>query len=232
MAAFQLAWEQGADGIECDVHLTSDCQIVCLHDSHTKRVAGEKLRVAGHSFQKLSRLDVGSWKGKDFADERMPLLAEALGCVPPRKQIFIEIKCGREIVKPLLEQLDGSWLKPQQINLICFEQSVIEALNEARPGLQTYWLIDVKSNWLGRSKLKLPEVLAQARYLKVQGLGLRCHSGIHREMVESIRGAGLKLNIWTVNDTMDARRYASFGVTSLTSDVPGDLLGALAKGND
>jgi len=224
LAAFQLAWKQGADGIECDVHLTSDCQVVCMHDHDTKRVAKQKLRIAGHSYQELSQLDIGSWKGKDFAGERLPLLCDVLGTVPPRKQIYIEVKCGKEIVKPLLEQLDGTWLKPEQITIICFNGEVIEALNAARPGLQIIWLIDVKSNWLGRSKLKLPEVLAQAAYLKVKGLGLRCHSGIRREMVEQIREAGLLLNVWTVNDTTDARRYASFGVDSLTTNWPKKLL--------
>lgn len=220
LAALQLAWKQGADGVECDVHLTSDCRIICLHDFDTKRVARQKLLVARHSFAELGQLDVGLWKGRDFKGERIPLLADALGTVPPRKQIYIEIKCGPEIVQPLLEQLDASWLKPQQITLICFDQKVIQALLAARPGLQVFWLIDVRSNWLGRSKLKLPEVLAQASYLGVQGLGLRCHSGIRRDMVERIQKAGLALNVWTVNDPIDARRYASFGVHSVTTNFP------------
>ena len=46
LAAFRLAFEQGADGIESDWHLSSDGEVVCIHDSDTKRVAGKQLYVA------------------------------------------------------------------------------------------------------------------------------------------------------------------------------------------
>lgn len=46
LAAFRLAWKQGADVIEGDFYLTKDHRIVCIHDGDTQRVAGKHLVVA------------------------------------------------------------------------------------------------------------------------------------------------------------------------------------------
>ena len=59
--AFQLAWEQGADAIEGDFHLTADGHIVCIHDEDTQKVAGKKLIVPESTLADLRKLDVGAW---------------------------------------------------------------------------------------------------------------------------------------------------------------------------
>lgn len=69
LAAFRLAFEKDADGIEGDFYLTSDNRIVCIHDSDTERVAGKKLIVAKSTLAELKQLDVGSWKDKKWHAE-------------------------------------------------------------------------------------------------------------------------------------------------------------------
>ncbi|MFM1902441.1 MAG: hypothetical protein RLZZ440_341, partial [Planctomycetota bacterium] len=59
LAAFRLAWEQGADAIEADFRLTSDGQIVCVHDADTERVAGVRHVVAETPLAELRALDAG-----------------------------------------------------------------------------------------------------------------------------------------------------------------------------
>src|SRR5450631_4721748 len=92
LAAFRLAWEQGADGIEGDFRLTAEGRIVCIHDEDTVRVAGSRHVVADASYNDLRALDVGSWKGKQWRSERIPLLEEVLADVPDGKQAFLELK--------------------------------------------------------------------------------------------------------------------------------------------
>ena len=46
MAAFRLGWQSGASGVECDVHLTADSKIVCIHDYDTGRVSDRKIKIA------------------------------------------------------------------------------------------------------------------------------------------------------------------------------------------
>ena len=62
LAAFRLAWSQGADAIEGDFRLTKDGRIACLHDDTTQRTAGLDLTVADSTLAELRELDVGSWK--------------------------------------------------------------------------------------------------------------------------------------------------------------------------
>ena len=220
LSALRRAWAEGADGVECDVRLTSDCQVVCIHDADTERVADRKLVVEAHSYAELAELDVGAKKASDFKGERIPLLSEWLANVHAGKKVLVELKTGQEILTPLFDVIDASSVALKQLVVIVFELEMVRALKAKRPEIQVYWLIDVKSNWLGRSQLKLSDVLDTVVDTNVDGIGLRCHSGIKREMVKAILEADIDLNIWTVDDPVDARRYASFGVSSLTTNCP------------
>src|SRR3954470_14279804 len=104
VAAIKLAWEQKADGSEFDIYLTKDGQIAVIHDKDTKRTAGGVNKVVAEStLAELRALDVGKWKGEKFAGEKIPTLAEMLATVPPGKRVFIEVKCGPEIVPELVK---------------------------------------------------------------------------------------------------------------------------------
>ncbi len=227
LPAFERAWQEGADGVECDVRMTADCEIVCLHDADTQRVAGQSLLVEKHSLEDLRKLDVGAWKGPEFKGTRIPLLRELLAASPFGKRIFIEVKTGVEILPSLMEVIEQSPVDAKYITLIAFDVELVKALKLRKPRFAVYWLIDVRSNWLGRSKLKIDTVLDTLIELNADGVGLRRHSGIKRELVHTILRADVRLNIWTVDDPTDARRYASFGVSSITSNLPSLVLNAL-----
>ena len=51
--AYQVAIDEGADGFECDVRLTKEGEIVCLHDATTKRISGKRLRASRSSLKEL-----------------------------------------------------------------------------------------------------------------------------------------------------------------------------------
>ena len=68
LAAFRLAWQQGADGIEGDFYLTADGEIVCLHDSDTGRTGDRKLSVGQSTLAELRKVDVGGMaRARNFA---------------------------------------------------------------------------------------------------------------------------------------------------------------------
>ncbi len=62
-AAFLQALADGADGVECDVHLTRDEQLVCIHDPTLERTSNGSGDVADHTLAQLRELDFSSWKG-------------------------------------------------------------------------------------------------------------------------------------------------------------------------
>ena len=108
MVAFKLAWELGADGIEGDFHLTRDGHIVAIHDKDTNKVTKgkNKLIVKKTSLKELQSLDVGSWKNETYSKARIPTLEDVIDSLPEGKKFFIEIKCGTEIMKPLIKVID------------------------------------------------------------------------------------------------------------------------------
>ena len=119
MASVMLGWEKGAD-VEVDVYLTKDNRIVAIHDETTKRTAGVELKVAEMTSQELRKLDVGSFKSEEFAGEPIPFLADIVETIPPGRKLYIEIKCGQEIL-PFLQQLLAESGKMSQVVIIGFD---------------------------------------------------------------------------------------------------------------
>lgn len=112
----------------------------------TKRVAPQQpeLAIAKSTLEELQRLDVGSWKDPRYAAERMPTLSEVLATVPAGKQIFVEIKCGVEILPSMQPQLESSGLKPEQIVIICFDKAVVTQARKMMPQYNANWLTSYK----------------------------------------------------------------------------------------
>src|SRR5512140_2542862 len=97
LAAFRLALELGADGVELDVWRCATGEVVVHHDEDTRRVAGAALLVPDAPLAALRALDVGAWKGERFRGERIPLLAEVLAALPAAV-VNVELKSrGRDV---------------------------------------------------------------------------------------------------------------------------------------
>jgi glycerophosphoryl diester phosphodiesterase len=101
LAAFELAWQQGADGIEFDVRLSADGIPVVIHDPRLGRTTSGHGWVREFRTSALRRLDAGSWFNRRFpsraqpryAGAKIPLLAEVLAWVGQRRCLaFVEIK--------------------------------------------------------------------------------------------------------------------------------------------
>jgi glycerophosphoryl diester phosphodiesterase len=222
LPAFELAWKQGADAIEGDFRLTSDGHIVCIHDEDTKKVAGQKLVVHKSSLAKLRALDVGSWKDPRWKDTRIPTLPEVLRTVPQTGKIFIEIKCGPEIVPPLLKQLRASGLKPQQVVVIAFDDQVVRALKKATRDYQANWICSFKKR-LGVTTPKRAAVIRTLAACQADGLSTNAWPAIDQAFIDAVRAAGCSYHVWTVDDVPTARRFMALGAKSITTNRPGAL---------
>jgi len=234
LASFKLAWERGADGIEGDYYLSKDGKIVCIHDGTTKRVAAGKvdLPVAGTTFAELRKLDVGSWKSPKYAGEKIPTLAEVLATVPPGKHIFIEIKCGPEIVPALKRQLEKfPQVKPEQIAIISFNEDVITACRSQLPHLTANWLVGYrKDKATGEWRPSASSILASLAKNGASGLGTQAQlEVITSEFVEQLRDAKLGFHCWTVDDAPTAEQFQALGVDSITTNRPEFIRELLAR---
>ena len=227
LAAFELAWKQGAGAVEGDFRLSADGEIVCIHDPDTARVAGKRLVVAESTLPELQRLDVGSWKGERWKGSRIPTLGEVLQVLPGGKPLLIELKTGPEIVHPLAEVLRAAPVTEEQIVLISFNEEVVRSARRLLPGVTVNWLTKVGVNPTGNRRPSVAEVVTVLRRTGAHGVGLGAHWTITRGYVRVIREAGFAVHVWTVDRPRSARRYARMGVASITSNCPARLLPAV-----
>ncbi|MEO1943642.1 MAG: glycerophosphodiester phosphodiesterase family protein [Candidatus Thioglobus sp.] len=216
LASFSLAWQQDADAIEGDFHLTSDGHIVCIHDSDTNRVSGTRLVINKSTLKELQELDIGSHFGDKFCNERIATIEQVFDTVPSDKKILVEIKCSEEIVPILLDKIKLSRLDLSQIIIISFDQKIIKKCKIIEPKLVSLWLhdffhnndiefiistlLDIRADGLSSNNTSV-EVLAS----KVIGLGLSYHSG------------------WTMDDIGVINKTISWGAQSITTNNPGKI---------
>ncbi len=224
--AFDWAWRQQADGIECDVHLTRDGEMVVLHDAHTGRVAGRRLVVANTPWAVLRDLDVGSWKAPRFAAARIPLLRDVLDALPEGKRILIEVKCGPAAVQPLARLLAGRAGLEDRVTVMSFDAAVVAAAATEIPLVLPMLLVDFQQRegvWKPSGLQSVAEGLA----CRARGLGWRCCPAIDANTVAAARAAGMTLSSWTVNDPAEAGRLAGLGLDALTTDWPARIRAGL-----
>jgi glycerophosphoryl diester phosphodiesterase len=225
LPAFELAWTQGADAIEGDFLLTKDNKIVCIHDGSTKRLADQNLAVRGSTLKELRELDVGSWKHEKYKGTKIPTIAEVFATIPKGKKIFVEVKCGKEIIPHLVKEIGQSKLKTEQVVLICFKQEVVKAFKKAMPKNKAYWLSSFKKNKEGVWTPTLEAVLATLKDTKADGLD--SHKDIPGEAAKKIMKEGYEWHAWTVNDVATAKKLKALGIHSITTDRPGLIKSSL-----
>jgi glycerophosphoryl diester phosphodiesterase len=227
VASAKLAWEKNADAVEVDVYLSADEQVVVIHDRTTKRTAGEELDVATSTAEQLRRLDVGSFKNEAYAGERIPVLEEIIATVPAGKRLFVEIKCGPEVL-PALERIIAESGKRSQIVIIGFGLETVTASKRLMPDLPTYWLVGTKKD--EQTEQWIPHSGALADQAAAAGLdGLNVHwAGVTEDFAKGVRKARLGLYVWTVNDAAEAARLARIGIDGITTDRPGWLRSELS----
>ena len=168
---FQARVGIGADGVECDVHLTADGQVVCIHDDDTKRVSEQNRVVATTAWDDLRGLDVGGWKGKEWAGEPIPLLEEAMQTSPSSFIWVVEIKCGPEIVEPLLDVIDVSDNDWRRVIVISFIQESLAELKAQRPSVAAYWLSYLKEQPVGSFRPSIGEIIGTVKSRQLEGFG-------------------------------------------------------------
>lgn len=231
LAAFRLAWEQGADAIEGDYYLTKDQQIVCIHDENTRRTSGVERRVSQSTLAELKQLDVGAFKGARWRGERIPTLSEVIQTVPADKKMLIEIKCGPEIVPELVKQLRASSLKSSQVVIISFQAEVIRAVRREMPEFKAVWIVGYRQDkGTGELKPAVEEVFAKLREIGAQGLDTQANLDVVTPaFVQRLRCGGWACHVWTINDPQVAVRFRQLGFDSITTDRPGYLRQELSR---
>src|SRR5437667_10247172 len=109
LSSVNLAWQQHADAVEVDVHSSRDGRLVVIHDYDTRKTSGVRKKVSEQTLEELKEVDVGRWKDRKWAGERIAALEEVLATVPHGKRLFVEVKGGVECVEDFARVVRSSW---------------------------------------------------------------------------------------------------------------------------
>jgi Glycerophosphoryl diester phosphodiesterase len=216
MAAFVKAIELGATGIETDVQMTKDGQLVLIHDEQLQRTTGSPKLVKDATLEEIKQLDTGSWFGPEFQGERIPTLAELLELVSGTQTLVnIELKNG-VVLYPGLEEAVIAEIRRFGLS----DQAVISSFNH-------YSLV--------KCKLLAPEIRTGILYM--EGLyepweyaaGIKADAlhayfyAVLPEWVEQAAAKGIVYHPFTVNDSATMRRLVEAGVAGIITDYPDRL---------
>jgi glycerophosphoryl diester phosphodiesterase len=223
VASARLAWEQKADALELDVHLSKDGRLIVIHDDSLKRTAGTAKKIADATAAEISKLEAGAWKEARWRGEKIPVLDDMLATVPAGKRVFIEVKCGPEGLDELAAVLKRSTLQPAQTVIISFKYDVVKQAKARFPDREVCWIADFKRDAAGDWQPSISKLIEQARAAKLDGLDLGYRGPLDVATAKEIRNVGLKLYVWTVDAAEDARRLRDLGVDGITTNRPGWL---------
>jgi glycerophosphoryl diester phosphodiesterase len=219
LAAIRLAWQTDCPAAECDVYLTKDRRIMLMHDDSAKRTAGADLSMAETDSAQLRALDAGSWKNTQYAGEKIPFLEEVLETIPDGRTLFIEIKCGPEILPHLKSLIDKS-KKADRLAVICFNLDVIAEAKKLMPSIPAYWLVNTEEDKLTKKPIPhSPDLIRMAKEKNLDGLDVH-YAGVTEMFAESVVKSKMKLYTWTVDDSQEARRLQRLGVHGITTNRP------------
>jgi len=215
LAAFRLAYENGADGIELDVMLSADQKLVVIHDDTLDRTSNGHGKVGDASYDSLRELDAGGWFDPKFKGEPIPLLDEVFAEFGGKFLINVELK-NYKTPKDNLTDLVVALVKKHGLS-----DSVLLSSFNIRNLLRAKSLApEIRTGLLTLpGLLGLPMRSFFGRRFKADYLH-PYHRDVSAKMVQSRHQLGQKVNVWTVDAPEDLLRMQSCGVDMIICNDP------------
>jgi len=228
LASFRLGWQETTT-CELDIRQTWDGRLLVIHDESTKRTTGVNYNVAEHSLAELQKLDAGSLKEPKWKGEKLPSLEEVIAAMPADKRLLIEVKNGPEVVPELVRVICASG-KESQLLIQSFAYAFCVEARKELPHVPIYLLIASRHNPLtGAWSPSIDEVLLKIEKAGLDGIGVDDTALVNGPAIQRIHSAGLKINIWTVDQVDGAKRLIDMGIDGLITNRPGWLKAQLAE---
>ena len=233
-AAYRTALEQGADGIECDVRLTADGHLVCVHDRRVDRTSNGRGVVSTLELAELRELDFAArrdgWRDFDGPEEpdvdrtsvlTLERLLELVVDAGRRVEVLIETKhptryaglVEREVVA-LLRRFGLASPRAGELPsayVMSFSWMGLRRVRALAPRVPTVFLMDRVPLRLRGGALPIGVTVAGPSVQVIRA---------HPSYVERVHAAGHDVFAWTVNDGADVERCRDAGVDAIITDRP------------
>ncbi|UYQ63211.1 glycerophosphodiester phosphodiesterase [Streptomyces peucetius] len=240
LAAYRKAIEDGADALECDVRLTADGHLVCVHDRRVNRTSNGRGAVSALELAELAALDFGSWKDAvESPDWRDPSLTsvltlerllELVADSGRRVELAIETKhptrWAGQVEERLLHLLGRFGLAApaspddSTVRVMSFSARSLHRIAAAAPGLPTVYLMQFMTPRMRDGRLP-----GGAR---IAGPGIRIVRN-HPGYVDRLHRSGHRVHVWTVNEPEDVELCARLGVEAIITNRPRQVLSQLGR---
>lgn len=213
MLAFMEAEKAGADGIELDVQLTRDGEIVIIHDEKVDRTTDGTGFVKDYTYQDLRKLNAGHHKILNLKKQTIPTLKEVFEWLKTNELICnIEFKNGKFPYKGMEEKVISLIRHYGLSNRMIFSSfnhySIVYCYRLA-PEIETAPLY--------LEELYMPWVYAQS--IRSKGIHPKLEAAPNI-LVKASLEAGISVRPFTVNKEEDMRRFFEVGCTSIITDDP------------
>ncbi|MFI6344935.1 glycerophosphodiester phosphodiesterase [Streptomyces sp. NPDC050560] len=257
LAAYRKAIEDGADALECDVRLTADGHLVCVHDRRVNRTSNGRGAVSALELAELAALDFGSWKARGSAASGAGEWEE----VPERDDTGADgsatsVLTLERLLGLVTEAADGGrpvglaietkhptrWAGQVEERLLALLRRY--GLDAPRPGGARVRVMSFSARSLQRVRAAAPELptvylmqFVSPRHREgrlpggvgIAGPSLRIVRG-RPGYVEKLRAAGHEVHVWTVNEPDDVDLCVSLGVDAIITNRPRQVLDRLGRG--
>ncbi|HEU5034988.1 MAG TPA: glycerophosphodiester phosphodiesterase family protein [Mycobacteriales bacterium] len=239
LAAYQRALVDGADGLECDVRLTRDGVLVCVHDRRIDRTSSGRGVVSTLELSDLTELDFGSWYATTVLEEPGDLGRseepdwDRTSVLTLDRLLEAVVDCGREVELAIETKHPTRYAGLVELSLV--ELLAHHGLTRPRPSGQVHVrVMSFASTSLRRLRTLAPEV---PRVYLMERVPLRLRDGslpagaiaagpslrvlrAHPGYVQRVHDAGGQVHVWTVDDAADVDYVADLGVDVVITNRP------------
>jgi len=219
MAAFRKAIELGSGGIELDVHMTKDGEIVVIHDEVIDRTSNGTGKVKDLTFSELLRYDFGYWFSQEFSEEKIPTLEQVMTLLSDWDGVLnIEIKANDTGIESSVIALIDKYRMRKRV--------IISAFNH-------YILVNVKriDDTIETGALIMETLYRPWEYAKRIGAGTihPFYRAINQEIIGECLANGIDVNVFTVDRSEDIKMLAGAKVSGIITNVPDVALKSLSE---
>jgi glycerophosphoryl diester phosphodiesterase len=232
--AYLRAIAEGADGLECDVRLTRDGHLVCIHDAVVDRTSDGRGRVSAATLAELNELDYSAWRGANggpgiltleellqlvlAAGRPLRLLIETKH--PSRFRSAVEERLVAMLQRYGLSTAAGAATTGVAVTVMSFSPLAVRRMRALAPEVPTVFLFEFAPPAVRDGRVPFGATLL--------GPGLKAVRA-RPDLVRRAHERGHEVYVWTVNEPADVELMQTLEVDGIISDRPADVRAQLGR---
>ena len=200
--------EHMADYIELDVQLTSDGEVIVMHDSNAYRTTGVDENIVNMTYKEVRRLDAGSWYSDEYKGEKVPGLREVLELAQGKIKLNIELKPadnGEELARKTVALIEKYNMENDCV-ITSFSSSALSAAKSCDENIRVGYILSA----------------AYGDYYDMKNIDFFSVNAafLSKRTIDAIHNSGKQVYAWTVNNKDSIKNLTNKGVDGVITDNP------------